>query len=431
MWNDSLFFSRYARWMREQNNAGVDRETIRTEGLKLLVECVDHGEITCLDSCNSPVSRVIKEHHRATVFEMNSNWVSSPQDWRCPCCGRSKLQISRVGQHGQILAKSVVHHDHMGEVLRQAFNIQFVAAGTNLEQVDGLELVRRMSLAFAAYDEVLVCEDCNNADAHAKRLVEIPRDFSFSIGQIRTFIAARDHQPHVIDAEKVRRAWIAAEAAYKLRMRIVAAVAKAAATDRHWYEPNGKPCERYPVLGSEGRQDPCILDWFSTNTVVDALGAKTKVSAPNMRKWRTVTKKPSKTLPANYLALLLSDHFSALRWNMVEDNWRCPTCRRAKHEVVYIEKKGNVSMHLHEITSRAAAWNQVGLICNHCSSTLMSLKWELATYTDEALGIYDIVTPAELTPIIIPRAHSPHAIEPQRAEALVQTILSEGRVYMK
>lgn len=428
MSNGSLLFTRYGDWIREQTEARTPREIIRANGLKLLVECIDKGEISRLDSCNSPISRAIMKHHGATVFEMNSNWALSPQDWRCPCCRRSKLEISRVGQHGQILAKSVAHHDHMGEVLRRAFNDQFVASGMALEQVDGLELVRRMSLAFSAYDEILICEDCNNADANAKRMHDIPKDFSFSIGQICSFITVRNHQAHSIDVENAYQAWLAAEKAYLLRMRIVAAVAKAAATDRHWYEPNGKLQERYPVLGCDGRYDPCLFDWFATTEVLDALGAKTKVSKPNLRKWRTDPKPPGKPLPSNYLALLLSDSSHARRWNGLAHDWSCPVCLRSKHDLVYIEKKGNISWHLHQLPKHAGNWGGNGFICNHCFSTLMSLKSEIATYANESFIIYDIVTPAEVANIIIPRPHSLHAIKAGNADFLVKAIFSEERL---
>ncbi|MCG2583906.1 hypothetical protein [Massilia sp. TS11] len=427
MANDSVFDTRYARFVYERRRAGDDAQTIRSQALPLLIESVESGELSILDSPNSPVSRAIMRHHSAIKFEMNSNWVLSPQDWCCPCCKRSKLQISRVGQHGQILAKSVVHHDHMDRALRTAFNAQFVAAGTDIEQVDGLELIRRISSAFSAYDEILVCEDCNNADTNAKRLFQLPDVFSFSIGQIATFISVADHLPHRLDQQKIEIAWGAAEPAYGLRMRIVDAVAHAAATDRHWYEPNGKVQERLPMLGSNGLLDPFVLKLFTTDEISDALGAKTAVSTPNMSKWRTEPKRKSKALPKNYLALLLSDQFSAMHWNKVEADWICPICRRKKEELVYVEDKGNVALHLHQVRTKNEAWQNISWICNHCSSVLMSLKWELQTHVGKIAGSYDFVEPHELRKIIIARPHSRHAVDAQLAHTLVTSILNDGR----
>ena len=84
---------------------------LRKEAMAALVESVKTGDITSLDGVESPLSERIRARHGVTDFEMNSNWVGSSQDWICPCCGRSKFQVSRVGKKGQILAKLVVHHD--------------------------------------------------------------------------------------------------------------------------------------------------------------------------------------------------------------------------------------------------------------------------------------------------------------------------------
>jgi hypothetical protein len=103
-----------------------------------------------------------------------------------------------------ILAKCVIHYDHMGDVVEEAFNAEFVAAGTDTEQVEGRKLIDHMRSAFAAYDAVLVCEDCNNADTAAKKVLAVPREFSFSISQIRGFIQVKNHQPHSINFQAPR-----------------------------------------------------------------------------------------------------------------------------------------------------------------------------------------------------------------------------------
>lgn len=188
--NDDLYFqSRFWRWCVE--NEPFDHEqmhALREQALDALVASINAGEISSLDGIDSPLSKKIKTHHQLAVFEMNSNWIGSPQSWVCPCCSRSKFQVSRVGKKQQILAKLVIHHDHMGEALKAAFHAAFEGAGTDVQQIEGQRLVERMGGAFAAYEEVLVCEDCNNADTAAKKLSAAPPYFSFSIGQIRRFI---------------------------------------------------------------------------------------------------------------------------------------------------------------------------------------------------------------------------------------------------
>lgn len=424
MWSDSVYYSRFGDWSKNrQPPAGVRTDEYH-EGLRVLVECVDSGEITCLDSQNSPIAREILARHGERRFEMNSNWVGSPQDWACPCCGRTKFQISRVGKKEQILAKCVIHHDHMGDVLEEAFNAEFVAAGTDIEQVDGLKLIERMSSAFAAYDAVLVCEDCNNADTAAKKLLEIPREFSFSIGQIRKFIQVRNHQPHTISQGEAQEAWEAAKAAFVLRMRIIKAVAKAAATDTHWFERYPPMFDPIPVYGHDSRRLPRISQWFSSEALMDALGMQTRVSQANVSRWRDGPTRAGKPLPVNYLAMLRSVEYMAKNWDSLPEDWCCPICKRSKSEIVYIGDQGKVRF---MVVTTGKAWLHVPKICSHCSKVHMALKTEVKSHLGDFRESYMFVSPNELATIILPRPHADHRIRPIEAKALIAKILATYR----
>lgn len=424
MWSDSAYYSRFGDWSQSrQPPLGVPNDEYR-EGLKLLVDCVDSGEINCLDSQNSPVAREILERHGERRFEMNSNWVGSPQDWACPCCGRTKLQISRVGKKEQILAKCVIHHDHMGDVLEEAFNAEFVAAGTDIEQVDGRKLIERMSSAFAAYDAILVCEDCNNADTAAKKLLAVPREFSFSIGQIRNFIQVREHQPHSIDQSKAQIAWDAAKPAFVLRMRIVKAVAKAAATDTHWFERYPRKFEPIPVYGHGDRWLPKISQWFSSDVLMDALGMQMKVSKVNVSRWRDGSIKNGKPLPANYLALLRSVEYKADSWDSLPDDWTCPICQRGKSQIVYVGDQGQVRFN---VATTGKAWRETPKICGHCSKVHLALKTEVKSHLGNFQDSYSFVSAGELAQIILPRPNTDHQVLPTEAIALLTRILENYR----
>lgn len=280
-----------------------EREALRIQALSVLLNSINSGEITSLDGVDSPVSQRIKAHHKSNFFEMNTNWIGSSQNWICPCCSRSKFQISRIGNKGQILAKLVIHHDHMGEAMKGAFNRAFVSEGTNSEQPDGLKLVEKMGVAFAAYAEVLICEDCNNADTEAKRAVDAPTYFSFSPGQIKQFIRCQDHRPHSTDVEIARNKWCESKPSYELRMKIINAVARAAVTDAHWYEPYPLGTNPVPVFGNNRTGDQEIEQWVSKTTLFQRLGPQKKVSAPNLSKWRVQHQKLGNKPPPNFLAL--------------------------------------------------------------------------------------------------------------------------------
>jgi hypothetical protein len=99
-------------------------------------------------------------------------WAGLPSDWHCPACKRSKFQLltwtkSLTGYGGTIrgqyqwLAPIQEHHDHRAD--GGAHSPRFCAT--------------------------LICSDCNTADGKVKRLLKLPRDFSFSpeeLGQIIT-----------------------------------------------------------------------------------------------------------------------------------------------------------------------------------------------------------------------------------------------------
>ncbi|MDB5971116.1 MAG: rubredoxin family protein [Hydrocarboniphaga sp.] len=427
---DDLFLqSRFFRWCTEHAPLKYDEEqALRREALSVLVESINAGEIISLDGIDTPLSKKIKAHHQLANFEMNSNWIGSSQDWMCPCCSRSKFQIARVGKKRQILAKLVVHHDHMGGALEAVFHAAFEKAGTSVEQVEGLRLVERMGSAFAAYEEVLICEDCNNADTEAKKLVESPLFFSFSPGQIKRFIRCGDHQPHQVDATMAQQIWQEAKPAYELRMKLIRAVGHAAATDAHWYEPYPRRTSAIPVFGYGDSviyrsSDRTIQQWVSGEALYRALGPGKAASARNLSRWRTTVPKPGKALPDNFLAMLRSEEARARTWNSVSENWRCPICRRSKQETTYVGEKNKISFYLQ--TNRGfGKWVNASTICNHCGSTLMSLKLEVS----ELLGCtptdsYGFVSPEELAKVIIPSAHSPHSILPAEAEALVSLVV--------
>jgi hypothetical protein len=415
---DDIAGSRFWEWHNKHHPFAFD-ESLRQEALDVLIASVNAGEITSLDGIDSPMSRRIKAFHGCDEIDMNSNWICSSQAWTCPCCGRDKFQISRIGSQRQIVAKLVVHHDHMGDALQTAFYSEFEAAGTNTAQVEGRRLVERMGVAFAAYEEVLVCEDCNNADTKALKLVGKPIFFSFSPGQIRQFIHSRSHSSHEIDVDAAVRLWQAAKPAYELRMKLIHEVAHAAATDSHWYEPYAYTMKPIPIL-SNRPGDGTILEWVSLTSLCDALGPKPTMKARNLSRWRTVASKPGRDLPKNFLAILLSNDVRAPIWKSMADSWCCPICRRSKRETVYM-KDGKIIFNPNPRPARS--WPAAPMICGHCTAVLMSLKSEVS----EAIGStpqdsYSIATPEELAKIIVARPHSPHSIRSAEAAALVAAV---------
>lgn len=250
-----------------------------------------------------------------------------------------------------------------------------------------------------------------------------PRRTFLSISQIRRFIGVNDHQPHRVNAPAARLIWEEAKSAYELRMRVINAVARAAATDTHWYEPHPRGTSPIPVFGYSSRVgDSLIKEWISGESLFKALGPQAKTLTRNLARWRTTTQKLGSSLPTNFVAMLCSEEAYAKSWNSVADDWRCPVCKRHKREIVYVGDKGKVLFVLSSSNGRGA-WFNTHRICGQCHSTLMSLKLEITQLTGiKPKDSYGFVSPTELASIICPHPHSQHNIRPSEGKSLVDLI---------
>ncbi|UTM01039.1 hypothetical protein MID00_16300 [Alcaligenes sp. NLF5-7] len=414
-------------WAQEHRRDYEAESAKRAQALELAIQCINNGTLTLLDGPDSPLSCRIKSHHRLSGFEMNSHWIGTAQSWQCPCCHRSKFDISRPGNKGQILAKLVEHHDHMSEALKAAFSQAFIHTETNHQTNTGLALVERMAAAFAAYDPVLICEDCNNADARAKALLSQHdplnlKHQSFSIGQLQQFIESSPHASHQINEEALKSLWTTVRPAYKARMALIFEVAKAAVTQDHWYEKY--PLDFIPVPTLENRtrihSNQWGFEWISSEALQRAFQEKTISHRSNWSRWRQEQKKPSRTPPANYQAIILSQPGSARMWKEVDDDWHCPSCERPKHQTVKY-RNGKIGFQTHSPTPRSKAWRHIPFICMDCCAVVKSMSWELTKgFGVTVQATFDSITPEQLRSIMTARPYSPPLIDSAKAKALVE-----------
>lgn len=109
-------------------------------------------------------------------------YASLPANWQCPGCRRNKYQILRWTLRFPNLSNSFegwaggyhTHHDH----------------GASIGSYHG---------RFAA---TVMCEQCNAADATAKRKLKLPQDFSFLPTEIASFVLSTPHGWHLLDFDQ-------------------------------------------------------------------------------------------------------------------------------------------------------------------------------------------------------------------------------------
>lgn len=411
-----------AIWSKRNEISREEIQERREIALKLAIEGIADGSIVSLDGVQSPLSKKIQAHHEIDLFEMNGNWIETAQYWTCPCCSRGKFAISRVGSKGQILAKLVEHHDHMSDALKAAFRKVFIVSGTVKPTSTGLALIERMAPAFSAYPSVLICEDCNNADAAAKKIISNTGRkvdwHSFSIGQISQFIIVRHHAPHIIDETKVLEIWSLARPAYVARMNLVYEVAKAAVLHDYWFERYLGETVPVPTLSNgHGRHNG--LELVDSEALVREITKSTVKHNSNYSRWRTEQQVAGDKPPPNFLAFIESLPGCARMWAALSENWKCPVCERSRYEVVSYNK-GKIGFHTHAPTRYSQAWKSIGQICIACFNVVTAMKRELHTGCGIDVSFtFDCITPDELRNIIHPRPHSPHLVDAQMAKTLI------------
>lgn len=136
--------------------------------------------------------------------------------WKCRCCFRTKERIARLDKNGALICRIVRHHDHFADMAHSKIPREAIDHGAVV-----------VSYSFARFDETLICQDCNTADAAAKVIVNAPKAFSFSPCEITGFIIVKDNQPHEINKAAAERIYASVvpqmeELAARLRSTIAA-----------------------------------------------------------------------------------------------------------------------------------------------------------------------------------------------------------------
>jgi len=139
-----------------------------------LITYLENWDLFGLDSEWSQQSRELVEQFKAKEIDVNRWWVLTSPDWRCPCCKRSKPEIVRMNKHGHLIGEIHEHHDHVIDAVRA----EFTKASENLPKIladqNAKKFYKRIAFGFSAYDNTLVCSDCNAADAEEKKLLNFP-----------------------------------------------------------------------------------------------------------------------------------------------------------------------------------------------------------------------------------------------------------------
>lgn len=394
----------------------VDKFSSKEELITYLESC----ELIGLDSEWSQQSRELVKSFKAKEIDVNRWWVLTGVDWHCPCCRRSKPEIVRMNRHGHLIGEIHEHHDHVIDAVRA----EFTKASENLPKIladqSAKKFYKRIAFGFSAYDNTLVCSDCNAADAEAKKLLNFPFGsyFSFSPQEISEFILVFPNQPHEISIRHAEAAWLAAQPIFNKRIELIKHIAHLAATDAHWYQPSEKTAKQ------EERHGELMFKHYGLATVSpsgpEGLLYNTNKHQGSPDSWRRKTNFPDPVPTEGQVRHMVALEYS--NFDEHPDNWQCPVCGRNKFDCIRKTNKGKWSFNVVQRKIYEDGKSRLDFeMCKDCSDVSTNIGMEIKKRSGRLKNrvLSNLISREYLQRIIQPQHHCKHNIQNKIADDIV------------
>jgi rubredoxin len=387
-------------------------------------ERVSSGSIA-LDGVMSPLTRELAGRFGTESVDMTFGWACTPMDWVCPACGRTKREIVRLNTNGHLMCRLVEHHDHMKDLVKDEFERQCKLQKTIVADEFARRFATRASQMISAYDNAIICDDCNAADPKAKGAVGTHKDFSYSPQEIRRFVRPQPNVPHEIDAEEAARIWQVNEETFALRLKIVERIAGIAATNTHWYQelPYGQRAE------TVYRHAEYLQGQYSVpGALYELTGDKRRPPSPDVSAWRRVKHKSPRVGPRPEDVAYLAKVSFGRHWSAVAESWRCPSCDRTKHGTVRKSNKGDWTFLLSDRSFYAPGErysSKRAVVCGDCGLLASNLGKEACLVAEAATGsnYAQFLSVSEIARVVLPQPHARHNVKNDVADNLVMDLI--------
>lgn len=303
-----------------------------------------HALTRMFDGRWSAQTRLLMERFGVQKLDLNKAWAQTWIGWSCPCCGRSKSEIARLTDNGVLLCQLDWHHDHLGDC---AGDIMRTKALTGADQEVDVIRKRACSAAIGLIERfapVVLCNDCNAADAAMKALIgsEVPRSFSFVPSEIARFIDAKAAQPHDINDELGRALWTAAIQEFQQRLQFAEMMGGRIAMGFHDREITNFPD---PSLNYDDPHFLYKLAWETAgvrqrpNGLSEALLARSR-SSSGRSATSNLRRRVCVPTQAEFKELDLANSRNSGPWRKAGADWQCPCCERSKFEIMRLSNRG-------------------------------------------------------------------------------------------
>jgi rubredoxin len=409
---DAMFWHRQQLWKLQRD----------------LVEIASSHGVPDIDDPTSPTNALIRQALGAIRTEINSIWASTPPEWRCPCCERTKPECARLGAKAQMLGKLVAHHDHIEELMSVVLSdlskeLAIEAASSR----DAEHFIRRGWRLLTRFDRIVICEDCNNAEATGKAQVAADEFFTFTPREISSFLRAAPNRPHEVDGAVLAAAYAAATPHYERRVAFIRRLAEHALKGTAWYEPVA-----FEVLDEQvDRKAQQALRLFGlehvgAGSVHDIFFPSRKIDIKHAPAWRSKQMPAPRTPTEAEFDFVVRGHPT---FGGLPEDWACPCCARSKRVVIRWSQNGKQFMFAvreRNIPDPSASdGTRKIMLCDACNHTFQECHKELRMLLgDDAVPGYP-VSLEEIRSIIRPTPHGLHDVHREAAEALVRRLIAK------
>ncbi|MFZ6687673.1 hypothetical protein ACO0K0_08005 [Undibacterium sp. SXout11W] len=406
----------WRNWLREWSSNIYPED-------EALLRSIELGNST-LDGVMSPQTKALVKSHRCTGVDMDTLWAYTPTSWKCPACQRSKVEIARPNKNGDLMCRLVEHHDHMQDLLLSKFQSISASMQRVLADEAAKDFAKRSAPMVSAYDNTVICNDCNNADAAAKKLVKANSSFSFSPKEILEFVIAVPYAEHRINQSVAANIWEQNRSTFDLRMKIVERIAEIAAKNEHWYQ--SMPVQAHPAYikkiaeaTAQFRRAPYALRVLC--------GPTRQQPQKGLSDWRKKPVQDRPKVPTSGEIEHVAKVTSRKKWDLVPDDWHCPGCNRSKHQIVRPTKQSTwafpIAQKLYrDVSSKLGCTTYTA--CDDCGNAAIAIVKEAARIAEVELEAYARqVGLDELRGFIRPRPHCSHRFDNDAADALVSKLV--------
>lgn len=388
------------------------------------IESIENGSFIYLDGVMSPQTRQLVKAHGAVRADMTMWWAYTSQDWTCPACQRTKSEIVRLNTKNELMCRLVEHHDHMQDLLIKRFIAISVSRNEVVADESAERFAKRSTSMVSSYDNTIICEDCNAADANAKKAAGADKYFSYAPSEIGKFVIASPNVSHKIDPKIALEIWNESAETFRLRLKIIDRIAEIAASNTHWFQET-KLLNRPEFILRTAQSYTSVKQAYGA---LDLLcGPKKQQTARAPSHWRHVKNKPSTSAPTQSEINHVARVSCAPQWQLVTDDWVCPGCRRTKIETIRASNQFEWSFSVRDrwYFDSNAKWNKSRTyLCNDCILAATGLRKEIvATSETSADQVQQFVSVEDIKRIVIGRPHSRHLFNNKEADKVIAEII--------